>query len=108
MLFRAPVETKVVKRKFKDQKDTVTTPDEDTAADEAADSSRTKRIPEQRWMRTPPPTAPPMQSTPPPRLTGAQQPQQVGWSLHRPPALPVVLPPALGAWMLRASGRLGW
>ena len=39
MLFRAPVETKVVKRKFKDQ-DTGTTPGEDTAADAAADEDQ--------------------------------------------------------------------
>ncbi len=37
MRFRAQVETKVVKCKFKDQEDTRTTPDEDTAADAAAD-----------------------------------------------------------------------
>ncbi len=40
MRFRAPVETKVVKHKFKDQKDTGTTPDEDTAADSAADEDQ--------------------------------------------------------------------
>ncbi len=40
MWFRAPVETKVVKRKFKDQEDTGTTPDEDTAADAAADEDQ--------------------------------------------------------------------
>ena len=40
MLFRAPVETKVVKRKFKDQEDTRTTPDEDAAADAAADKDQ--------------------------------------------------------------------
>ena len=35
-MFRAPVEIKVVKSKFKDQKDTGTTLDEDTTADAAA------------------------------------------------------------------------
>jgi hypothetical protein len=38
MLFRAPVETKVVKHKFKDQEDTGTTLDKDTAANAAADA----------------------------------------------------------------------
>ncbi len=52
-------------------------------------------------------TPPPMQSPPPSRLTGEQQLQPAGLSLHRPPALPVVLPPALGAWALQASGQLG-
>ena len=76
------MKTKVIKRKFEDQEDTGTTLDEDAAA--AADAV------------TP--------ATPP---HGAQQPPPAGWSLHWPPALPVVLPPALGAWALRASGRLG-
>ncbi len=40
MLFRAQVETKVVKCKFKDQKDTGTMPDKDTAADAAADEDQ--------------------------------------------------------------------
>jgi hypothetical protein len=40
MRFRALVETKVVKRKFKDQKDTGTTQDEDTTADAAADEDQ--------------------------------------------------------------------
>ncbi len=75
-----PMKTKIIKRKFEDQEDT---------------------------MGTPPPTPKLMPSPPPPRLTGVQQPQQAGWSLHLPPALPVVLPPALGAWALRASRQLG-
>ncbi len=40
MRFRAPVETKVVKRKFKDQEDTRTTLDEDTATNAAADEDQ--------------------------------------------------------------------
>ncbi len=40
MRFRAPVETKVVNRKFKDQKDTGTPLDKDTAADAAADEDQ--------------------------------------------------------------------
>ncbi len=42
MRFRAPVDTlaKVVKRKFKDQEDTGTTPDEDTTTDAAADEDQ--------------------------------------------------------------------
>jgi hypothetical protein len=40
MRFRAPVEIKVVKSKFKDQKDTGTTPEEDTPANSAADENQ--------------------------------------------------------------------
>jgi hypothetical protein len=79
MRFRAPVETKVVKRKFKNQKDTGTTPDQDTAA--AAPTllpMKTKIIQvkhkfedQEDTMRTPPQTPPPMPSPTPPRLTGA-------------------------------------
>ncbi len=112
MRFRAPAETrtKVVKHKFKDQKDTGTTQDKDTTA---APLTLLPMIIQHKFedqedeMRTPPQTQPPMQSPPPPRLTGEQQQQPAGLSLHRAPALPVVLPPALGAWALRASGRLG-
>ncbi len=71
------MKTKGIKFKFEDQEDTRITLDEDAAADAAAG------------------------------LTGAQQPPPAGWSLYWPPALPVVLPPALGAWALRASGRQG-
>ncbi len=71
------MKTKVIKRKFEDQEDTGTTRDEDAAANAA------------------------------PHLTGELQQQQAGWSLHLPPALPVVLSPVLGAWALRASGWQG-
>ncbi len=113
MRFRASAETKVVKRKFKDQKDTGTTQDKDTAAAPPTLLQMKTKIIQRKFedqedtMRTPPQTPPPMQSPPPPCLTGEQQQQQAGLSLHRPPALPVVLPPALGAWALQASGRLG-
>ncbi len=40
MWFRAPVEIKVVKHKFKDQEDTGTTLDEDTATDAAANEDQ--------------------------------------------------------------------
>ena len=40
MWFRAPAETKVVKRKFKDQEDTGTTPDEDTTTYAAANEDQ--------------------------------------------------------------------
>ncbi len=39
-VFRAPVEIKVVKSKFKDKKDTGTTLDEDTTGDAAADEDQ--------------------------------------------------------------------
>ncbi len=77
------MKTKVIKSKFEDQEDTRTMSDEDAATDASTDAA-----------------------PPPPRLTGAQQQPLAGWSLHLPPALPVVLPPALGAWALQA--RRGW
>jgi hypothetical protein len=79
--------TKVVKHKFKDQEDTrlILEPEQ-----------HSRRTLQQMQMLTPPP--------PPPSSTGALQQLPAGWSLHRPPALPVVLPPALGA---RASGWQG-
>jgi hypothetical protein len=64
----------VVKLKFEDQEDTTTTL---------------------------PPTQQPTPPPPPPSRTVAWQPQQAGWSLQLCRALPVALPPALGA---RASG----
>jgi hypothetical protein len=104
MWFRAPVETKVVKRKFKDQKDTGTTQDEDTPLTlllmktkviqhkfEDQEDTRTT-LDEEAAAYSATNAAPP-----PPSLTGAQQPQLAGWNLHLPPALPEVLPPALGA-----------
>jgi hypothetical protein len=113
MLFRAPVETKAVKHKFKDQKDTGTIPVEDTqptlllmktkvikckfedqedtgttSDEDAAADAATDAAPQ------------------PPHLMGEQQPPLAGWSLHLPPALPVVLPPAMGAWALQP--HRGW
>ena len=72
---------KVVKCKFKDQEETRATPDEDAAADAAANAA-----------------------TPPAPRAGARQPPLAGWSLQRPPSLPVALLLALGA---RASGWHG-
>jgi hypothetical protein len=78
------MKTKVIKSKFKDQEDTRTTEHEDATTD-----TTTNAAPQ------------------PHRLTEAAQQQQLaGWSLHLPPALPVVLPPALWAWALPA--RRGW
>jgi hypothetical protein len=67
-------------------------------------SARNKRIPEERWTRTQQPTQLLTQPPQPAHSTEALQPPPAGWSLHRHPALPVALPPALGA---RASGQQG-
>ncbi len=45
MWFRAPVDTKVVKCKFKDQEDTGATPDEDSTADAAANAVTPATLP---------------------------------------------------------------
>jgi hypothetical protein len=88
MLFSAQVETKVVKRKFKDQKDTETTPDEDTL--QTLLLMKTKVI--KRKFEDQEDTgimsdedaaadAATDVATPPPLLTGEQQPPLAGWSL---------------------------
>jgi len=75
----------VVKCKFKDQEETRAAPDEDAAADAAANAAAPTR---------------------PSRRTGARHPPPAGWSLQQPPSLPVALPQALGA-LARASGWHG-
>ncbi len=113
MLFRVPVETKVVKCKFKDQKDTGTTQDEDTQPMLLLIKSKVikSKFEDQEDTRTTSDEDATTDATtdaapPPPCLTGEQQQQLTGWSLHLPPALPVVLPPAPGAWALQA--HRGW
>jgi hypothetical protein len=77
------MKTKIIKRKFEDQENTRTTPDEDAAADAAADAVN--------------PSTPPHGGR-----SSRSRHCPAGWSLYRP-----VLPPALRAWALRASGWLG-
>ncbi len=108
MWFKAPVETKVVKRKFKDQKDTGTTQDKDTPLTLLLMKTKViqRKFEDQEDTRTTSDEeaaadAATNAAPPPPRLTGEQQPPLAGWSLYLPPALPVVLPPALGAWALQ-------
>jgi hypothetical protein len=72
-----------------------------TSTRSSSASLRTKRIPEQRQTRTQLPTQLPTPPHPPICRTGALQPPPARCNLHRPPALPGALPPALVA---RASG----